>query len=341
MSAQSGVRVSSGLKECFEDANASDSNICYIKTQIGADKTEWEVIDRGEKTGTIESDFEQIQEVLEITSTCNVLFKRQGQAKWIVIAWTPPNAHPRSKMLYASSREGLKSGLGRENFDDDFQLSAKDECTYDSYLGKNTTVEQNKDLHTWQETNRMKANIETAPTQVKAAVMHTLALRISDAANSGLEKFASGSANFLLLYLEEGSEIMDVAQCGNIDINDLQKHLGKDPRFVLFRYVHTHSGEQRTSILQLYFCPDEARPKLKMFYSATVANVSELCDQFGIKVDRKLETDGLSKDKSRGPQNWKQLVEDDLYPPRTENVKFAKPAARGRRGRSRLHGIKK
>lgn len=103
----------------------------------------------------------------------------------------------------------------------------------------------------------------------------------------------------------------------------------------------------------LYYCPDLAAPKNKMFYSSTKANVIKVLEKSGVQVTKSVRA--FHRIQCPGQRlrltTWvcagqieisepKELsdafVKTELYPQETVKKTFAKPGARGK-GKRRLH----
>lgn len=83
-----------------------------------------------------------------------------------------------------------------------------------------------------------------------------------------------------------------------------------------------------SSFIFLYYCPDDIKPKLKMFYSTCKQVVVKLCENLGVVLSKSIE---LSETK----EITTAAVLEELYPQVAVKKTFKKPARPGR-GNARL-----
>eukprot|EP01083_Nonionella_stella_P208049 755269_1 len=327
MTARSGIQVHDTLKETFDGATCDDS-IRALKFQIH-NSEEFEIEDRTSNESDPQADWDAVRDILDDTNACYVLMKRHDvPGKWMCIAWVPSDTHPRMKLLYASSRESLKHGLGGESFTDDYFITVKNECSYQAFT-RFHDPEHAPDVRTWQEATRLNAAIESKATSVKQSVMATLDIPVFAAASDALSALQSGSANLAILSLDFTREEIGCEESSSCDLASLEGKLSNTPLFVLYRYDHTRNGESMSKTIFVYYCPNSARPKLKMFYSTCKSNIVDLCQQYQIQIDMKME---ISIPNEVSQNNILQ----ELYPQIVHKEKFSKPTRPGRRGNSRL-----
>ena len=58
--------------------------------------------------------------------------------------------------------------------------------------------------------------------------------------------------------------------------------------FVLYRFDHNKDSAKKSANVFLYYCPDLAKPREKMFYSSTKSMVIRILEELGITVNNKV-----------------------------------------------------
>jgi len=331
----SGVEVRDGLKKEFFAAQNNES-VSFLKIEIQNDT--FAKVAEGKVTGSREGDLAAIQKLLEPKKPCFVVARAEEKEKWVVVFYLPDACAVRDRMVYASSNAALKLGLGAPKFVQDFILRDAKECTVQGYADSRKK-EAETDVLTMEERFRIEAesdSIRTVSSAVssKMSGMGGVPIKPSSEAQAAIQAVASGSAATAVLSLDPSTEQLK-GEGGNQDVDTFGKALpDKEPRYVLHNFKHDNpEGKRANAFVFVYYCPDVAIPKLKMFYSSSKSVVVGLCESMGAPVQKQIET-------NRAHEVTKELVMDELYPKKVDNKGFSKPKAAGKGGRRLAGGAK-
>jgi len=326
MSAGSGVEVNDALRRSFMDALANDS-VGFIKVVIEADT--FKQVGSGTNTGTKMGNLAEIAKVLEPRKPAYAISKTEEKDRLQMVFYIPDDSSVRDRMVYASSLAALKIGLGAAKFAGDYTIRDRKECTAAAYEESKKKGNE-EDLLTMEERMGMRAEtyVSMSTDTVKMSGMSDLPMKTSDEAVAAITALKDGTVSAIVLALDQATEVMGRVAQGDLDIAAIIKQLpAREPRYVAFRFSHTHpeTKEAAAPIVFLYYCPDVAGPRMKMFYSSCKSMAVKTCDKFGLTIAKHVEISvptELSAD---------QLI-DEFYPKKTVSKAFAKPAKPGRKG---------
>ena len=144
------LTVTSELGAEFRNAQEVDSSIRAIKVVIVGEQILYKCSIA--KNGDDESDFHSLllNSHVDSSAACYILFllsnssvsSSANQSKsWLCIRWVPETCAVRDKMLYSSSHEDLKRGLGLGYFVDDYVCTAEDMLNWSVY--QNSKLKEN------------------------------------------------------------------------------------------------------------------------------------------------------------------------------------------------------
>jgi len=329
---QSGITVSEELKKAFVAAQ-EDRSCLFLKIAIESET--FKKTATGKATGSRKSDFDAVRGVLEERKPCYVLMRSQQEGKWVLILYVPELSFVRDKMVFASSLSSLRDGLGASSFANDYSISSPKECSLEEYEHGNQEVHE-KAVMTIQEQLRHDAQNESAMSmgEAKVSAMLDIPINVSDEAKQSMEKLKNGSADSVLFRMNPDTEVLEVDSAGNMKIDGITAKFPKsEPRFVIHNFAHEHDGQKAKSFVFFYFCPDVAKPRLKMMYSSCKGVVIKLALACGIDLKKNLEA-------SEPNEITPAVVLTELYPKKDEKVAFKKPTAGGKGGKSRFRGTK-
>ncbi len=253
----------------------------------------------GKKAGSDSDDFKAMAAELEANVACYLIFREfdpKVASKWVLCQYMPDSAMVNSKMLYASSRASLKEGFGASALTDDYFISDASEMTLDAFTKERTVVEDQQDLMTFNERAKSAA-VRAEMSAMSESVQLTVAdvpIKTSGEAKTAIENVKDGSNNLATLILETKTQELraDTANClGNGSMEDVSKicTAQKEARFLLFRYEHKNpSGESKSTMVFMYYCPDEAPPRMKMMYSTCKSMVLRILEKLEVTVDSKV-----------------------------------------------------
>jgi len=328
---QSGINVNEDIKKAFKAAQ-DDKSILFIKIQIESE--EFKKAGSGKATASRKGDFDAVKAALDEKKPCYVLMRAPQEGKWLLIMYVPPLAFVRDKMVIASSLAALKQGLSTSVFlNNDFSISSPSECTSEEFEhGAKEVVE--KDVMTIQEQLKHDAQNESALSmgEAKVSAMVDMPIKLTDEATQSMDKLLKGTVDTVLYRMNPDSEALEVDTAGNLKIEAITAKFPKnEPRFVIHNFAHDRDGHKAKSFVFFYFCPDIAKPKLKMMYSSCKGIVIKVALSAGIDLKKNLEA-------SEPNEINAAVVLTELYPKKDEKVAFKKPTAGGAKGKSRFRG---
>jgi len=234
----------------------------------------------------------------------------------------------KTRMIYASAREPLKSYLGSSSFSEDFFFSTVDECVISGMISSGDDI----DARTDEEKLRYEALDDQEVLPVTSQVIQSLPIEVDDSAKEIAMQFKNQSTKAALFKLGKKQTLLGE----NIEIDEKADEDGQmksiisilekeaEPRYVLFTFSHRKGN----SNIFLYYCPEKADRNLKFTYSTCKINIVEFLSLAKIPVDLKLE-ETVAKDLT---PNY--LIET-LYPRVTKTTKFAKPTMPNRKRRAK------
>jgi hypothetical protein len=243
-------------------------------------------------------------------------------------------------MIFSSALNSFKRDFGGV-FMRDFQVDSSAELTSAEYADTLTEVDR-KTLMTMDEQDREEAEMESAKAMGKGnqatnAIMG-MDLKVDSVVPTQLAAFAGSSIDTLLLSWSSETELIEV-ECAEA-LGDWKSATAKlptnEPRYLLHRYTHTRAGcsEATDAVVFVYYCPDSAKPRLKMSYSTLKRHVQSAVSKADIHVTKSLEASDMG-DVSE------QAVLDELYPPVVEQAVHVKPVSIKAKGKRRMVGKKK
>jgi len=324
MSASSGVEVRDDLKKLWAEA-ATNESIGFMKIQIEAES--FKQTASGRNTGTKVGNLAVIAAVLEPRKPCYVATKTEEKDRWMLVFYIPDDSPVRDRMVYASSLSALKLGLGAAKFGPDFTIRDAKECTPTAYEESKRKM-ADEDLLTMEERMGMRSEsyVSMSTDQIKMSGMSDLPLKTSDEAQAAIAAVAAGTQTGVILSLDPTTEVMGVASSGDLDIPAIVRAFPPNqPRYAIFRFTHAHpeTKEESSPFVFVYYCPDVAGPRLKMFYSSCKSMAVKTAEKFGLTTNKQLEV-------SVATELSTAFVLDELYPKKTVTKAFAKPAKPGR-----------
>lgn len=324
MSLQAGTGIDPELAKHFAEAatSPSSSNTRLFKVQIVSGiLTEKGALDGGDEN-SIESDYDQMQSLCSENESAFFLFRLErtnSTSKWLFVKFVPGGVKVKERMIYASSEDTLKKGLGSQFFFDEVQATTKDELSYKHYAGYHLRKDDHSVGHSESERALMKArqmediarkeqqsagpakpNTSTQSAQPqpqaqkRSSGYNALPLELSDQAQSALEQFLKGSWDLVALSVDsKGSQITLDSSCApkrKADAGDkdlLTQLVQNEPRFYVYRF-------SPSQIVFLYCCPDGSPQKLRMLYSTSKPTViAHTSDRIGISFAKKIELNDM------------------------------------------------
>lgn len=331
----SGIRVDDAAKSAFVEASA-DASTLFLRYRISND-----TFVRAD-TGKLASDNEPVANwaalrgALSQTATepCFLVTRSVNRepGKWLLIFFMPEGCTVRDRMVYASSASALKEGLGEGNFEaTTFNISKIEECSGEEYEAAGRSMSHDE-LLTLDEKEKRDGELAShlAMSSTRAQAIVGLPIKASEESIEAMANVIKGTPTAVILSLSPDTEELQVQESGDYTFEQLQGKLPSDePRYVLNYFSHEHDGKQINALVFVYYCPDDIKAKLKMFYSTCKQVVVRIIDErLGGEVTKSIEL-GEKHELSTA------AVLDDLYPQTSVKKTFKKPARPGR-GNARL-----
>jgi hypothetical protein len=334
--AKSGIEVNESLRRALIEVQ--EKKLAWVKIQIDEGATEFKKISEGASKGSEDADWAVIKGQLDEKEPSYVFFQAPRlDGKWIVIFHCPESSRVKAKMLYASSINAVKAGFGLEKLTkpDTFRISKPSECTAKDYIAHSKEVDE-EDILTDEERLSHNAAQDSAMSTGGSRVSAVMGVpvKIKDEASDALVQVRDGGVNTVILRLNPETEVLEAANSGNFALEEVAKQMTKtDPRYILHNFKHEREDKQVDAIVFFYYCPDGAKPRLKMFYSSCKAMIIKICENLSIEVKKSLES-------SEPTEINGHLVLDELYPKKTVKKTFSKPKGRGKGARRLAGGVK-
>lgn len=205
--ARANLNISKQLLDAFQSANDTRSQVRALKVGILNE----DIILSSTMSVTnvsAENDFNvKLKGQLSEKDACLILFRLANTAddhskKWLLISWIPDNSKVRDKMLYSSSREDLKKGLGLALFvTPDYQASTLHDISWDTYIASTTAVASDDILTNKEKSLRDEdalANTERLHLGTKSTAMGVVPFTLSSEVSDILRQFnASNKVNWI------------------------------------------------------------------------------------------------------------------------------------------------
>jgi len=173
-----------------------------------------------------------------------------------------------------------------------------------------------------------------AMSSVKVSAIMDLPIKASEDALNSIRNIRSQSSyNTVILYLHPEQEVLLVDQKGKFGFDEVSKKLpANEPRFILSSYNHINEaeGKEAHAFVFIYYCPEDCKPKAKMFYSTSKAVVIKISESCEVPVTKNIEVSELKEISDA-------LVLDELYPQIVAKKQFKKAGKPGKGG-NRLVG---
>jgi len=331
MSHSSGISVSPNLLSAFADASRTEHGTRILQVQI-VNETSLELVKSVEPVKDWEKDFDLVPSVLNEREACYVLFRTdernpQNVALWYVLCYVPDKCKVRDKMVYASTRSNLKSGLGANNIVEEiFGTSGADfNCAGFAAWKKHQSAGVPLTELEIQKNEELEQGLFKGGAGTSTAYVHGVSFPVDDDVLEALDSFVQSNINYVQVGIDPKNERIVLKHTGSYEINDVPSHFPtNEPRFHFYKWIHDYEGDHFESVVYCYSCPSSP-VKLRMLYSTSKANLASVAESRGITTDLKLEI-------TNGPEFNESDISSTLHPPKAEQKKtFAKPKPRGAR----------
>jgi hypothetical protein len=232
-------------------------------------------------------------------------------------------------MVYASSIAELQRGFGQAKFVpvSIYRISEGPECTWEAYAKTLQNIDKSE-LMTSEELMAQEARHDSvnAVGGSKVSAIVGMPVKVQDGATGFIEQVKNGELTTLILQLNNETEVLERADSGDYTLEEIAKKMTRqEPRFIIHNFRHSNEGKEIVATIFIYYCPDGAKPRLKMFYSSCKNVVQHIVTNTGITVAKSLET-------SEPSEVTPASVLTELYPQQVAKAGFKKPVSKGRRG---------
>ena len=231
--ARANLNISKNLLDSFHSANESTSTIRAVRVSILNE----DIVLAATLpiTSTSEHDFDtKLVTFLPEKDAAIILFRLSNKAdgpsqKWLLIAWVPDSSKVRDKMLYSSSREDVKKGLGLALFvTPDFHASCFNDITWKSYSLQSTSS-SNEDILTRKEKALKEEDLLTHNERIqlgtKATAMGVVPFTLSPDVSKSFREFITGD-KINWIEMSVINEVVHLEKSKLLDIKDqLNEHI--------------------------------------------------------------------------------------------------------------------
>jgi len=328
MSHSSGISVSSALKEKFGEV-LSDDSVRFLQAQI-QNSEEIVPVTTVKRQGAWEDDLQLVVSMMKPDEACYVIYRLDGEG-CLLFCYVPDRCKVKDKMLYASTLSNLKQQLGSNYFTDDVHGTVPDDFSAKGY--KQHTISKRTEAPLTEREQIKKAELESGEIYTGGAstYVHGVSFPVEASTTDALKAFLSGSVNYVQVAIDCQNERIIADHSGIVDFQGLIAEIPKhEPRFHFYAYQHEHEGSTVTSHVFIFSCPDGSKGtksapiRMRMLYSSSKANVTNILSTDGGKIAAKLEINS--------PED---LVEEDLYTQlhpvvEKKEANFSKPSKPGK-----------
>jgi len=325
--ARAAVRISQEIKDEFSRMNLQMGDYYgWLKIVMNFEQHQLELEAHGEQVDDVMAD---IYPSLVDDSHAFYIFKvplENAGKKFLLMHWGPDTAPVKQRMIYASARQGLRDGLGSNNFVEDYHVSLQEEVTKEAFY-KDRVVAPTIDVRSGTEIEQEESHRETMPTVTRTAVMAKMSVKLGDGIDELFVAFVSEQNEGLTITLD--TKKMSITAEDNIgDIDSmLNTCTGEEACYFLLRWRHQNrQNEEAAKVLFFYYCPEDAPRRKKFTYSTSKSGVLAQLEANGINVDDKFEFVEIN-------DVTDDMLMNSLYPVVVEQKELVKTKAGGRKGK--------
>lgn len=305
MACQTGIKPDAELKKFFEQCKQN-------KFRLGKfviNKEKINVNFHADPSQDWKADWNaNIPNCVDSYEPCFILFRVESNHSWILVSFADDKASIKDKMMLAATKATFKNEFGPSFIQHDIQVSNKNDLALDKVEkvirgAKIQTVQpsQNYDVpytHIERELSnvgRDKISLPQ-PKQGSQALLRGVQFPVDQDGIQLLKLFASGDIDFVQLSVDTLNEAIKLEDHKNqLNADDIHKHISRQkPRYTFYR-LREEEGEPTFFI---YSVPPSVSCTIKelMLYSSCKAPfVSEVMNECGIKITKKIEIDAREK----------------------------------------------
>jgi len=336
--ARANLLVSEALADFFLDALKPESGTAWMQAKLD-DDVSIVLKEHGSENSDSEAVFVSVQSVLEELDPSFIIFcldPTLPTKKWVLVSYVPDGCPVRARMLYATAGQDIKQRLGHSNFKADIHITNKDEFTRTKIF--RDTAKDNGNLPL-SEAERTLKEERVASYSTKKSAMGVVPFQLDDALKSALAAFAAQEWNLLEIKVQDDESVVtgELKSTSASDLTPSNVQIS-DPRFYIVRLGKTGQvARDSTKIFFIYSCPEAAKVRQRMLYSAAKASVVSSLESLKITVEKFSE---LSEPNTIGSllatlvtvAEGTEIKSNDST---TQRKSFARPRRPGR-GRARM-----
>lgn len=310
----SGIEVNAELQQKW-NALRLDTNVNYIIINI-ENMEKFSLVTSGSSSDPTQT----AQGLIQDKEPAYILI-RANPEKFYIVFYVPLGSKNALKMVYSSSLNALKSGLGTDYLVSEIYITAKNELNPKS-LENSTAIIDRTILMTQQEQLQQDAAYSTVGNfETEAKISADLPIKTSQAAQNAINELKSGAISTVAFTLNTTTEELEVFVKGNLTPEQVQAQMQpKTPSFIYFKYNHTNPNTSSPATIGffIYYCPTSAPVKSKMFHSSAKAVVIKVLESNGLPKESGFEADSPTE------VNTEHLMKT-IYPPSQQVTRVAKP----------------
>lgn len=272
MSSSSGITLTQDLLKKIQTLR-NDEDVIYIFLQINEESLSITEIGKETKEtyNTLSEKqyykdiFTKVHDTIIKDTPAYILIRSYNTNRFHFIYYAPEDAKIKNKMLYASSLNSLKQSLGG-NIIDCMIVRELNECSYDSYQEYKKALNADRsDVLTIEEKaiNEALRSSYMMASNKQAKCSIDLPIKIDPYVVNALNDI-DNTIKSVRCHLDIDTETLYVSEIYKNYHNGLYTDCDKKPFFLFFMYPY----ENIYNLVLIYFCPEDAPLRLKMFYSS-------------------------------------------------------------------------
>ena len=226
--ARANLNITAQLRETFLSSQEESSNVRSIIVKIvKEDLVQSSLLER---KGNAEKDFDNdMRNNLNENDACLVIFclDTSGKGrKWLLFSWIPDGCKVRDKMLYSSSREDLKKGLGLGFFSFDYGGNLLSDIKWSHFQAYCNRDLNDPDLLTATERLIIEENalVNNEIVSNKSSTMSVIPFKLGGGVAEAFNKIKTGDVNWIEMSVV--SEVIQLESTNTVDSKaSLQHHI--------------------------------------------------------------------------------------------------------------------
>jgi len=249
------------------------------------------------KKGSWEDDLVLVTSILKMDQAAYIIYHMDEGNEWSLFCYVPDRCKVKDKMLYASTLSNLKNQLGSNYFHDELHGTLPDDFSLKGYT--HHRISKNTEAPLTEREQQKKSELESGEIYSggSSTYVHGVSFPIDNNAMEAINKFNNNQLNYVQIAIDCDKEriILDNSK-DNISFDQLKECIPlHEPRFHFYSYNHDHQSNHVKSHVFIFSCPDGSKGtksapiRMRMLYSSSKANVTNILTNNNGKLDAKLE----------------------------------------------------